>query len=208
MGHKVNEHKLKQEYCNITDKEDLCSSAQETLNIIIDYNRNKYQTLEENEYETDKNLINEVASINMETFLKRKGRVFSLCLLKPITNLGISTLGELVQTYEHESNKNLNKSMAMVIKSFPKILVDIAKCFNDELNEIDQSLRYIETSNKKRLAIESITIREYQVTLKIALNRVEKINYKTRLKVDYFNKTNILIFRRHCKNAKLRNIYF
>ena len=55
----------------------------------------------------------------METYLKRKKRVFSLCL--PITNLGMSTLGELVQAYEHESDKNLNKSMAMVIKSFPKI---------------------------------------------------------------------------------------
>jgi exonuclease III len=208
LGHKVNEHELRQEYCNITDKEDLCSSAQETLNIIIDYNRNKYQTLEENEYGTDKNLINEVASINMETFLKRKGRVFSLCILKPITKLGIITLGELVQTYEHVSNRNLNKSMAMVIKSFPKILVDIAKCFNDELNEIDQSLRYIETSNNKRLAIESITTREYQATLQIALNRVEKLNYKTRLEIDDFNEANILIFRRHCKNAKLRNIYF
>ncbi len=53
LGQSVNEHELRQEYCNITDKEDLCSSAQETLNIIIDYNRNKYQTLEENEYESD-----------------------------------------------------------------------------------------------------------------------------------------------------------
>jgi hypothetical protein len=115
----------------------------------------------------------------METYLKRKKRVFSLCL--PITNLGMSTLGELVQAYEHESNKNLNKSMAMVIKSFPKILVDIAKRFNDKINEIDHFLRYIETSSKQRLTIESITTKEFQGTLKIALNRVEKTNFNIRL---------------------------
>ena len=142
----------------------------------------------------------------METYLKRKKRVFSLCL--PITNLGMSTLGELVQAYEHESDKNFNKSMAMVIKSFPKILVDIAKRFNDKINEIDHFLRYIETSSKQRLTIESITTKEFQGTLKIALNRVEKTNFNIRLGLDEFNETNILVFRRHCKNAKLRNIYF
>ena len=208
LGNKEYNHNLKQEYHNITDKEDLCSSAQETLNLIIDYNRDRYHQIDENEYETDKNLINEVASINLETYLKRKKKIFSLCILKPITNLGIITLGELVQAYEHERDRNLNKSMTLVIKSFPKILVDIAKCYNEDLNEIDQSLRYIQISSKQRLAIETITTKELQITLKIVLARVEVTNFNTKLDLIDFNESNITTFRKHCKNTKLRNIYF
>jgi hypothetical protein len=194
LGNKEYNHNLKQEYHNITDKEDLCSSAQETLNLIIDYNRDRYHQIDENEYETDKNLISEVASINLETYLKRKKKIFFLCILKPITNLGIITLGELVQAYEHERDRNLNKSMTLVIKSFPKILVDIAKCYNEDLNKIDQSLRYIQISSKQRLAIETITTKELQITLKIVLARVEVTNFDTKLDLIDFNESNIITF--------------
>jgi hypothetical protein len=74
-------------------------------------------------------------------FLKRKNKVFSLCILKSITKLGIKTLGELVQAYEHETEPNINKSMKLVLNSFPKNLVLIAKCFNENINEESSSLK-------------------------------------------------------------------
>jgi hypothetical protein len=61
-----------QEYSNVTEAESICKSAQNTLNTLTDYNRETYRTLLEEEYECDKNLIEEVSSINLKTYLKRK----------------------------------------------------------------------------------------------------------------------------------------
>jgi hypothetical protein len=67
-------NKLKQEYCKIIYLEKVSSSAQQTLNLIIDYNREKYKNLTDEEIESDKNLIDEISSINLRTFLSRKKR--------------------------------------------------------------------------------------------------------------------------------------
>jgi hypothetical protein len=91
---------LCQEYPNVTEEESICKSAQETMNIIIDYNRETYQSILQDEFETDKNLIDEVSSIN----LKRKNKVFMVCMVKPLTKNGITTLGELIQAYEYETD--------------------------------------------------------------------------------------------------------
>ncbi len=53
---------MHQEYPNVTEEESICKSAQETLNIIIDYNRETYQIILQDEFETDKNLIDKVSS--------------------------------------------------------------------------------------------------------------------------------------------------
>jgi hypothetical protein len=199
---------LVQEYHNISNIECLCTSVQDTLNLLTDYNRVRYSSLDVNEYESDRNLINEIASINLETYLKRKGKIFSLCILKPLTKLGLSTLGELTQAYEHEKDRNVNKSMALVISSFPKILIDISKCFNEDINEINPTLKYIQISDMKRLDIDAISTKEWQQTLKKVLGRVEEMNFTNKLNVEEFDATNIMTFRSHCKNAKIRNIYF
>jgi hypothetical protein len=208
IGNENAKNKFSQEYHNITDKEGICKSAQDTLNIIIDYNRGQYVKLDKEEYETDRNLINEVASIDLVTFLKRKNRVFSVCILKPLIAQGINTLGDLIQAYEHKIDINTNKAMAIVIHSFPKILIDIAKCYNEEINSIDLALKYILVTKNRRLAIESIPAKEFQVLLKNALGRIENTNFRVKLKIEEFDATNILTFRKHCRNAKLRNIYF
>ena len=61
-----------QEYPNVTEEESICKSAQETLNIIIGYNQETYQSMLQDEFETDKNLIDEVSSINLTNYLTRK----------------------------------------------------------------------------------------------------------------------------------------
>jgi hypothetical protein len=42
-----------QEYPNVTEEESICKSAQETLNIIIDYNQETYQSILQDEFETN-----------------------------------------------------------------------------------------------------------------------------------------------------------
>jgi hypothetical protein len=203
-----NVHLTRQEYYLVTNGDPICKSAQGTLNIITDYNREQYKHLPHVNYEGDRNLINEVASINLKTYLKRKNRVFALCILKQLNNLGITTLGELVQSYEHETNENLNKIMLIIIKFFPKSLVDIAKAFNEEINEINPETNYILISGGRRMIVETITAKDFQLTLKHALGRLEERNFAQKLDVEEFDTNNIDTFRKHCKNIKLRKIYF
>ncbi len=199
---------IKQEYSNISNEEDIVKSAQETLNIIIDYNREKYKSLDKEEYETDKNLIEEVASINLKEFLRRKKKVFALCILKQITEKGIINLGELVLAYEHEIDSNLNKAMKIVINSFPKHLVNIANCFNDEINNDIENVKYIQLNYQNRKAVETITAKELQNILKTALNRLESVDFNQRLGTTNFKPEYIINFRKMCQNSKLRNIFF
>jgi hypothetical protein len=63
-------------------------------------------------------------------------------------------------------------------------------------------------SSKCRLSTESITTRDLQSCLKVALKRVEIANFDERLGTVNFDKNNILKFRSMCQNSKLRNIYF
>jgi hypothetical protein len=199
---------LRQEYHIETVDETICLSAQTSLNIITDYNRQTYSKLDAHEYETEKNLINEVASINLKTYLRRKNKMFALCIMKPLSNLGIVTLGDLTQAYEHETDNNLNKAMALIINSFPKILVNIAKAFNEEINEINSESNYILIEGGKRMAVDMITAKDFQLTLKHALGRLEERDFDNKLDIEDFDTNNIELFRKHCKNTKLRNIYF
>jgi hypothetical protein len=91
---------------NVTEEESICKSAQETLNIIIDYNRETYQSMLQDEFETDKNLIDEVSSINLKNYLTRKNKVFMVCMIKPLTRM---ELQHLVNLFRH-MNMKLMKS--------------------------------------------------------------------------------------------------
>jgi hypothetical protein len=208
VGVKNDNNVLKQEYYNVTSEECICASAQETLNIMADYNREQYCKMEEHKYESDKNLIEEVAALNLETYLRRKNRMFVLCILKPLTRLGITSLGDLVQAHEYENDNNLNKAMTIVISTFPKALISIVKCYNGDASTINPKLNYLSLTEDKRIAIDLVTTKELQHSLKIALGRVESMDFKSKLAIDDFNTSNITTVRRHCKNAKLRNIYF
>ena len=68
------------EYWKVTDKEAICKTAQETINIITDYSRRQFG-LEDVNKTTDKSTIEEVASINLKSYLKRKNRLFTCVLL-------------------------------------------------------------------------------------------------------------------------------
>jgi hypothetical protein len=199
---------LQQEYHRISEDEPICQSAQQTLNTIIDYNRQEYTNMEDGKYESDKNLIEEVASINIITYLKRKQKTFHLCMMKEITNLGISTLGELVQALECVNDRKTEKIMNLIAGTFPKVLQNISKCFNEDVNSDLHDLQYLLINNDRRLNINEITTKDLQNTLKIVLKKLEKQDFCTKLKAEHFEDKNIMIFRNSCQNSKLRNIYF
>jgi hypothetical protein len=197
-----------QEYPNVTEEESICKSAQETLNIIIDYNRETYQSMLQDEFETDKNLIDEVSSINLTNYLTRKNKVFMVCMIKPLTKNGITTLGELIQAYEYETDEKLIKTMKIIISTFPKILVNISKCYNEEINSDNEDMKYMLIAPRTRKNLITITVKELQVTLKNALKKIDVLDVKNKLGIDNFDEENITRFRSNCKNPKLRNIYF
>ena len=199
---------LLQEYYNISEDEPICQSAQKTINMISDYNRQSYNKYPEERYETDKILIEEVASINIITFLKRGNKIFHLCMMKELSRKGIETLGELTQTMEYESDENQMKIMKMILGNFPKVLQNISKCYNEDINSNSQNLKHMMINTTTRKKIEDVTTKELQVILKIVLKKIESQDFTKKLKIDEFEKTNVMNFRRTCRNSKLRNIYF
>ena len=199
---------IRQEYVNIAIDEPICGSAQDTINKLTDFNRKSYETRKSEEYENDKNLIEEVSSINLITYLKRQGRTMSLCVLRPLTRNGILTLADLTQAYEHERDEKINMAMKIIISSFPKALINIAKCFNDEINSEINGMVYLQTSAESRMLIEIVSTKEIQSILKITLKRVESLNLETKLGITEYDHNSILVFRNYCKNSKLRNIFF
>jgi hypothetical protein len=62
-------------------------------NIIIDYNRETYKSIQQEEFETNKNLSDKISSISLTTYLTRKNKVFMQCMIKPLKKNGITTLG-------------------------------------------------------------------------------------------------------------------
>jgi hypothetical protein len=201
------DNSLLHEYYNISEDEPICQSAQKTINMITDYNRQSYNNYPEEKYETDKILIEEVASINIITFLKRGNKIFHLCMMKELSRKGIETLGELTQTMEYESDENQMKIMKMILGNFPKVLQNISKCYNEDINSNSQNLKYMMINTTARKKIEDITTKELQIILKIALKKIESQDFKKKLKIDEFEKTNVMNFRKTCRNSKLRNIY-
>jgi hypothetical protein len=199
---------IKQEYAIITEDEPICKTAQETMNLITDHNRNLYNEMTREEYESNRYLIDEVSTINLLEYLKRKGRVFMLCIVKPIISAGITTLGELTMAYEYENNNKTLKLMKLILSNFPPRLIEISKCAIEGINANSEDVKYIMMNRNNRVAISSITAKEIQATLKIALNKTEKLDVNLKHGITNFDENNITEFRKICRNAKLRNIYF
>ncbi len=199
---------ITQEYANVTEAESICGSAQNTLNILTDYNREMYKSLSEEEYECDKNLIEEVSSINLKSYLKRKEKVFMLCMSNLLSSNGITTLGELTQAYEYETDRKLSKIIKMIMSTIPEHLVKISKCYDEDVNSNNEELKYLQIAPRERKNVNVITVKELQVALKNALGKIESAKVNEKVGIDNFDEENITKLRNNCKNPKLRNIYF
>ena len=56
--------------------------------------------------------------------------------------------------------------------------------------------------------IDKISVKDLQKILKKALNKIEPLNICQRLGIADYDKSQITMFRRQCKNIKLRHIYY
>jgi hypothetical protein len=64
-------------------------------------------------------------------------------MIKPLTKNGITTLGELTQAYEYETNEKLTKTMEIIICTSPKSMVNISKCYNVEIYSNNEVMNYM-----------------------------------------------------------------
>ena len=199
---------IRQEYSTVTDEEPISQSAQETMNLICDYNRNLYTMIPHEKFESDRILINEISSINLKDYLSRKKHVLMLCMVKHLTEKGIDTLGELTQMYEYETNEKSVKIMKLIMTTFPKQLVEISRCYVEGVNTNDETTNYIMMENESWKEIKSVTVKDLQILMKNVLKKTETQDFNTRVGITNFKAENIDKIRRSCHNAKLRNIYF
>ncbi len=88
-----------------------------------------------------------------------------VCMIKPLTRNGITTLGELTQAYEYETDKKLIKTIKIILSSFPEVLLNISKCFIEGINSDDEKLNYVLIAPNNRKNVNAITVKELQVTL-------------------------------------------
>jgi hypothetical protein len=129
-------------------------------------------------------------------------------MTKELSKKGIETLGELTQTMEYEKDENQMKVMKMILGNFPKVLQNISNCYNEDINSNNQMLKYLMIDATTRKKIEDVTTKELQTILKKILKKTKSQDFKKKLKIDEFEETNVMNFRKTCRNSKLRNIYF
>jgi hypothetical protein len=198
-------NRIEYEYSNVSEDEDICKSAQNTINEITDYNRKAYCT---EEFEDDPLVVEEISSTDLNTYLSRKKKVFHVCMLKNITKLGIRSVGELIREYEVEINENTSKMMKMILCILPTKLIELAEKFQEDTNSEREDCQFVRLEKNTWKSIKTVTTKDLQHLLKKVLNKLETADFCTKHNIDDFDKENTILFRQNCRNPKLRNIYF
>jgi hypothetical protein len=201
-------HMLSQEFSNTVLYEKVCQSAHETINLITSLNREQKYGYNDEDSIDSIHAINQIATINVQTYLKRKERVFLQCIHNKFKNEGIENFHELVFAAETELNKERSKRLESVISAFPKYFREVAKSFNPENDNYKVEMTHLLKADNCWTPILDVTTNELQWILKNALYKLEKINLTKDLDMLNIDEINIIQFRNNCKNAKLRNIHF
>jgi hypothetical protein len=198
---------LAQEFNEVTSEENVCNIAQETLNIIVDHTRNEMFAEHDHVEISSSIAITQIAMTNVETFLRRRGRVFLSCINRPFVRDGLETYLDLVQEAEIERDKGRSKRIESIISAFPKYFRNAAGSFNENINTKTDSITHILKEDSTWTSLGEITTKELQWVLKKAMCRTEKVNLENKLQIKS-NTIDLVQFRKDCKNPKLRNIYF
>jgi hypothetical protein len=110
--------------------------------------------------------------------------------------------------YEFEIDKKRIKIMKIILAAIPENLKKAAEQYNENKNEINQQMTVIELNDKTHKNVTEITTKELQARLKIVLGKTEVLAVEKRLNLEKYDVSNIIRFRKSCKNTKLRNIFF
>ncbi len=116
--------------------------------------------------------------------------------------------GDLIQANKHEKDKKIAQAMIIAIGIFPKSIINIASCFNENLNSDSDNMEYMMTARGQWTKTSEVTVKQLQVILKNALGKIEPLKEAEKLKIESFENENIIKFRQLCKNPNMRNIYF
>jgi exonuclease III len=201
------ENPLAQEFHTITNEETVCSIAQETLNIIVDYSRQEMFGESLQEEITSSFAITQIASTNVETFLKRKNRVFLSCIARPFLTEGLENYLDFVMDAEIEKDKNRLKRLESIISAFPKYFRNAANSFNENVNAQTNSLTHFVKEDSSWASLNEITTKELQWILKRALHRISSTDFHNKLNIRD-NIIDPIRIRKVCRNPKIRNTYF
>ena len=98
--------------------------------------------------------------------------------------------------------------LTFIEKSFPNNLLNIARNFDKSLNIDLLTMTHFYMGNDHFVPVESVTVKQLQKRLKIAMNKVTVVDYNTRLGAQHFDTNDINIIRSQVKNAKLRNVFY
>jgi hypothetical protein len=195
-----------QEYDKLSEEDWIIRIGQNTINILTDWAR-------EEGYGTDENgqsstiAINTVGSINLSTYLKRKREHFLECLSKSIQQEGIDTLNELIIEEEFTTDSVKLNNINIIKRKFPKNLLKIAQNYNSEIN-VKTGLTHVYIGNNTFIPINEISVKILQQILKIALKKIDVVDYKNKLGIGNFDTDSIIETRRNVKNVKLRSIFY
>ena len=199
---------LEQEFLKVTKEDEISESAQKTINILTDCNReNRYRERSES---IESNIaIKMIANTKIGTYLDRKKRVFLKCIYATFQKEGIKTFFDLVREAETEINSNRSKRLESIICAFPNFFRDATNTNIAETHENNKnSLTHILNIDSSWIPIESITTKELQLILKNELGRITTENFGEKLEINNLDPIDFVQFRHMCKNSKLRNIHF
>ncbi len=199
---------INQEYSRIYKDEAVIRVGQETINILSDYSRNlDYGGLER--ASTMKNAIDMAGSICIKEYLERKNLKLLSCLYNPIKNQSVLTIGNLLIEREIGQLPNHESIINNIIKVFHENIIQIATNYNENINNYESNKVFFLDNSDELKEANLFSVRELQVLLKIATNKVESLNVNVRNDLENleFDYNHIIRFRTQCKNTKLRSIF-
>jgi hypothetical protein len=200
-----NRSALQQDFGKISKGEIIVENAQSTIHLIIDHNRKISQENIEDSL-LSKEIINQISSINVAQYLKRKGRVLALCIYNCELNEH-ETLLEIVREAETSVNRKKSKMLEMIINNFPKDYRQLALSFDDNVNELKNDLEKIEISHDNWISVDSLTTKIIQLSLKKSQGKISSLDVKTKVGLSHFDNNNFIKVRQQCRSTKLRTIF-
>jgi hypothetical protein len=117
---------LAQEFQLVSTNEIICNSAQSTINKITDSMRESKFNEQSDDLES-KLAIELIAKTDVETYLKRKSRVFLSCIFGPLKKSGLVTFIDLANEGEVEMDRKKLKKLESILCAFPKYFREAAK---------------------------------------------------------------------------------
>jgi hypothetical protein len=203
------EQVLNQEYCRFVEDEPIIGCSQATINRLTDHDRNKlYGGLDS--ALTSKIAIDLVSSIKIEEYLKRKNQPFIYCQYRPLQQLSILNLHEMLLEKETSHNRQNNIRITNTLSVFNNEILQIAEQYNEDLNDDNLEDIYFLDSNMELRNADSLSVKDLQKILKLSYGKVNILDVTKRnslISFD-FNMSCISKFRKQCKDTRSRSIFY